>query len=374
VNARTLAAGAICAALAAIFAFKASEKMPDFEVYWRAGARAAAAEPLYRAEDGHYQLKYLPAFAVLAIPLSLLPLTAAKGLWFMLSAALIAVLLARSLALLPDRRKPAWVLVAVTFVAMAKFYGHELVLGQVNLLFAVVLVEAAHMAAWRGSAGAGLLVALAAVIKPYAVIFLPWLAGARLIAACSAALAGLAAILALPSLVYGWAASIDLHREWWRTVSDSTGPNLLNPDNVSLAAMYAKWFGMGSATAWLAAGTSAALLVLAALVFLQRRQVPAPVGLEAGLLLTLIPLLSPQGWDYVFLISTPAVMYLVNYERALPHAMRILTWFALGTVAFSLYDVMGRAAYAAFMEVSAISVCFLVMVAALAWLRVRRAA
>ena len=42
--------------------------MPDFEVYWKAGIRARLAEPLYRSEDQHYQLKYLPGFAVLAIP------------------------------------------------------------------------------------------------------------------------------------------------------------------------------------------------------------------------------------------------------------------------------------------------------------------
>ena len=56
------------AALVALFAFKAAAKMPDFEVYWRAGGRALAAEPLYREEDEHFQLKYLPAFAVLGHP------------------------------------------------------------------------------------------------------------------------------------------------------------------------------------------------------------------------------------------------------------------------------------------------------------------
>ena len=53
--------------------------MPDFEVYWRAGVRALAAEPLYREEDAHFRLKYLPAFAVLCIPAGLLPLTASKA-------------------------------------------------------------------------------------------------------------------------------------------------------------------------------------------------------------------------------------------------------------------------------------------------------
>jgi hypothetical protein len=45
---------ALAASLAAgAFVLRVSREMPDFDVYWRAGVRAAAAEPLYRAEDGH---------------------------------------------------------------------------------------------------------------------------------------------------------------------------------------------------------------------------------------------------------------------------------------------------------------------------------
>ena len=77
-----IAAAAVLAALVALFAYKVAAKMPDFEVYWRAGGRALAAEPLYREEDEHFQLKYLPAFAVLAIPAALLPLPVAKAIWF----------------------------------------------------------------------------------------------------------------------------------------------------------------------------------------------------------------------------------------------------------------------------------------------------
>ena len=40
------------------------------------------------------------------------------------------------------------------------------------------------------------------------------------------------------------AGTIDLHQSWWRTVTETTPPNLLNPDNVSLASMYAKWLGV----------------------------------------------------------------------------------------------------------------------------------
>ena len=93
-----------------------------------------------------------------------------------MSILLLVALVALSLALLPRRRKPAWLLVTIALVAMGKFYGHELVLGQVNLLFGG---RSSSSRCWRSGAGretaAGLLVALAVVVKPYAVIFLPWL-------------------------------------------------------------------------------------------------------------------------------------------------------------------------------------------------------
>ena len=79
--------------------------MPDLEVYWTAAVRARGAQPLYRAEDGHYQFKYLPAFAVLAIPLGVVSLQTAKAVWFVVSVGLIAALVTLSLGLLPERRK-----------------------------------------------------------------------------------------------------------------------------------------------------------------------------------------------------------------------------------------------------------------------------
>jgi hypothetical protein len=372
--ARVIASIVALGLLASLFAFRMASKMPDFEVYWRAGQRAAAAEPLYRDEDGHYQLKYLPAFAMLAIPAALLPLMPAKALWFTASVGLIGVVLALSLALLPSQRKRPWLLITLTVLVMAKFYGHELVLGQVNLLLAALVLAAVHLADGRRDIAAGLLTTLAVVIKPYAVIILPWFAARRFGRLVAAAGAGLLGVLALPALAYGPHDAVALHHDWWRTVTASTAPNLLNADNVSLAGMYAKWLGPGRAAAVLTIASAALLLGTTVLLFAARRRVGSPAGLEAGLLLTLIPLLSPQGWDYVFLLSTPAVMYLVNYEGDLPGPLRVATIAALAVIGLSLYDVMGRQAYATFMALSIITVCYLVVVAALVSLRLRRVA
>jgi hypothetical protein len=365
----------VAAAAVAAFGFGPHPgEMRDFEVYWTAATRALSSEPLYRLSDGHYQFKYLPAFAVLATPLASVTLAQAKAVWLATSIVLIGSLLALGLALLPERRKPAWLLMAATIVAMGKFFGHELVLGQVNLLFGVLATGALlALKAHRDWAAGGLL-ALAVVVKPYAVLFLPWLAGIRRPRALAAAAAGVAVALALPIVAYGLDGTLELHRQWWRTVADSTAPNLLNPDNVSVAALCAKWFGVGDVAASLAAALAAGLLGLAAYVVWCRGGVAFPEGLEGSLLLTLIPLLSPQGWDYVLLISTPAIVHLVNLEDRLPGPLRALTIVAVAVIGLSIYDVMGGAAYRAFMSLSMITVCYFVVIAALVTLRIRRIA
>jgi arabinofuranan 3-O-arabinosyltransferase len=366
-----LLVGAGALLLALLFAARISHKMPDLAVYWTAAARARAAEPLYRASDGHYQFKYLPAFAVLTAPGASVSLQTAKAVWFAASVVLLVALVSLSLAILPERRKAGWVLVTLTLVVMLKFYSHELVLGQMNVLFAVVVASA--VVALRGGreAAAGALIALAIVVKPYAVIFLPWLVARRRAGAIASAAIGTVALLALPALVYGAHGDIELHRAWWKTVTDSTAPNLTNADNVSIAAMWAKWLGAGLAATVLTAVTSAIVLGSAVVVFARRRTVSFPEGLEAALLLTCIPLLSPQGWDYVFLVSTPAIVFLVNYEDRLPAFIRFATIAALATIGLTVYDLMGRAAYTTFMALSILSVCYVVVIGALCRLRAR---
>lgn len=369
----TIALAALLA-LAAVFAPRVTQEMPDFEVYWTAAARALDAAPLYRVEDGHFQFKYLPAFAVLASPISLLPLHVAKTLWFLLSAALMAALLAISVALLPQRRRAAWILVAVMVIAMGKFYGHELVLGQVNLLFAVLVgTGILAMRADRDAIASALFVT-AVVVKPYALLFLPWVVLTRGSRALVSGIIGALCVALAPVGIYGIGGTIALHRAWWTTVTTSTTPNLANPDNVSIAAMFTKWFGHGDAATLLSTLVACLLLAAAVFVIVRGRGVPRRESLEGAFLLTTVPLLSPQGWDYVFLVATPAIAVLANYDDRLPAILRALTWMAVLTIGLSIFDLMGRQRYAVFMSWSIITVCFLVVIAALTSLRVRATA
>ena len=374
VAARTIIVLVIAAGIPVLYAKKVERGMPDYEVYRRAAARAARAEPLYRPDDGHYQFKYLPAFAVATLPVGLGHERVVRACWFAVTMLLLVVLLRTTVVALPEMRRSRAALIGATFVLLAKFYAHEIELGQVNILMTTLVVLAVVQIRANREIGAGLLIAAAVVVKPYAALLVPYLAARRRAGSLVGMAIGLGAALMLPALLYGFAGNLQLLGEWWRTVTETTAPNLMDFNNVSAASVFARWLGPGPTAQALATAMVVALLAVAVAVFAMRGRVSVPEPLEVGLLLTLMPLISPQGWDYVFLLSTLAVMSLVNYSDQLPRYIRAPVIAALLIVAFSIFDLIGRLAYQRFMRLSMITICYLVIIAGLVALRARRVA
>jgi hypothetical protein len=254
---------------------------------------------------------------------------------------------------------------------MGKFIVRELVHGQTNVLLGVIAILALMALQQRRYVAAGALAGAAIFVKPYALVLVPWLVvagGASAAAACCAVLAG---GLLVPAAIYGWTGNLDELHGWYRTVTDTTAPNLLVPENVSLATMWAKWLEPGSTAAMLAVITGAGLLLLPLAAILLRRRAPEPSYLEFGMLMVMIPLLSPQGWDYVLLLATPAVVCLVDRVGDTPRVWQVVTWAALITMGFTIFDLVGRTIYTNAMRLSVISVCAIVMLISLVDLRRR---
>jgi hypothetical protein len=346
-------------------------EMVDFTVWQQAVVRGLDGEPLYRQEDGHYQFKYFPGFVLMMAPFGLVDQDTGKWLWFAISLALLAALLRWSITALPGRRLPPWILVSCTVVLMAKFYAHELLLGQTNLLLGALLMAALLAVRRDQPLVAGGLVGLAVFVKPYALILVPWLLvthGWR----TAAMSAGIVIVgLWLPASLYGWHGNLDLLHGWFRTVTDSTTPNLLGNDNVSIPAMWAKWLGPGSIASGLALLTMVGTLALVIVVWRRRRAVAAPEYLECALLMLLVPLISPQGWDYVLLLATPAVVCTVDRWPELTRPWQWGLGIALALMGLTMFDVMGRALYGQFMALSIVSVCALAVAVGLAHVRGR---
>ena len=346
----------------------------DYEVFHRAGTRVIAAEPLYRPDDGHYQYKYWPAFALAMVPFTALPLEAGKVVWYALTIALIVILIRQSIHALPDRRSSTQFLVWWTLLLTGKFIVKELVNGQTNVLLAVLVVLALVSAESGHRARAGVLVALAAFVKPYALLFLPWLAVTQGVGALGASIATLVAGLMAPAVLYGLQGNLELHAAWYRTVTETTSPNLLMPENISFVSMWARWIGEGSAARALATVTTAVSLSGAVVLWMRRRTVARPGFAEISYLLLLTPLISPQGWDYVLIVATPAYVCLLDRFRERSIEWRVATLAGFFLTSLTVYDIVGRTLYFSLHSLACVTIGALILAGGIIRLRMTAAA
>ena len=352
----------------ALVRYKRAE-LVDFVVPRTAAARFLAHEPLYRPDDGHYQYKYLPAFALLMVPFTWVPKEVAEFTWFALTVAMAWAFVRQALAALPDRRLSARALVWLTLLVNGKFLVKELAFGQFNLPVALLLLRAVVAAQHGREFAAGAFVAVGVFVKPYSLVLVPWLAwtlGWRpmvplgLVLACG---------LVLPAAAYGWHGNLTLLHEWYRTVSDTTGPNLLSAENISFASMWAKWIQPGEAAAGLALGSAVCAVAAGFAVVSRRQRVAEPSYLEGAYFFVLVPLLSPQGWDYVLLIALPAYMCLVDRWRELSPNWRAVVLTAFFLTSFTVYDLVRPPLYTHLMQLAAVSVGAILIAACLMRLR-----
>jgi len=257
---------------------------------------------------------------------------------------------------------------------MAKFYAHEVNLGQCTTFMVLAAFGGAGLLMHDAPILAGLAFAFATAIKPYPLVFIPYLFLTGHVTTLAVFTAATIVALAVPAALYGATGNAGLLADWVRTISQSTGPNLLNQDNVSIWAMYAKWMGAGHAAVLLSAVTVACLAIAFMLLVRAGRDLPRREYLDCAVLLVLIPLLSPQGWDYGLLSATPAVMLFVNAWTELPLAVRPLGSAAIIVMGGAVFDLLGRTAYASFMSMSSMTLCALALLTSIACLRLRRLA
>ena len=353
--------------------FKRAE-LVDLAAPRRAAARFLAHETMYRPDDGHYQFKYLPAFAPLMVPFLWVSKEVGEVTWFALMVAMAWAFVRLSLAALPDRRRSGQLLVWLTLLLTGKFLVKELVMGQFNLPLALLLLGAV-IAAQRGERfWAGALVAAGVFIKPYALVMVPWLAwtlGWRPFVTFALVLAG---GLLLPAAAYGWNGNLTLLHDWYRTVTETTAPNLFTAENISFASMWAKWIGPGPAAQGLALASAVGAVVAGLFLMSRRQHVAEPNYLEGAYFLMLVPLLSPQGWDYVLLLGLPAYMCLVDRWHELSPAWRATALVGFFLTSFTIFDLLGRPLYTFLMRWDAVSLGAVLVAACLVHLRWRAVA
>jgi len=350
--------------------------MADFAVNYRAGQRIIAGETLYRTADGHYMFKYFPSAAMIYAPFTALPIEIAMVVWFLLSLAAFSAIFRIIDRLIPKKHVPY--LLAIAGAILAKYILHELRLGQINVFVTLLMLLAIEALGrsprWRAELAAGALAGVAIAVKPYAALLVLYFLVTLRWRSVLAVIIALALCLALPSAFYGVAGNLDQLREWSSSLSDSTPALLTNVDNVSVLAFFTKWLGDAGGAVRPTLIALGALAVLTLGVIAAGWRLRDNFVLEGALILTLIPLISPLGWDYTFLMALLAVALIVNNRSAFPQRAWWLIVGNFAIIALALYDTMGRVVYGAFMRWSVTTINFVVVILAVAYVRVRQAA
>lgn len=156
--------------------------LSDFEVYYKTAWRLINSENLYRhPEDGHYIFKYSPVSALIFIPFTLFSFEVAKIIYWLFLSGIIVLsfyistrLLSPKVGLSPDTKKMNSIYVLSALI-LALHFLRELHLGQVNylLMFMYILVLLALLN--EKILVATSLLSLSIFIKPFGLIFLPYL-------------------------------------------------------------------------------------------------------------------------------------------------------------------------------------------------------
>lgn len=345
--------------LQAAFLFKVRFKMADFAVFYQAGERFSAGEILYRSSDGHYQFKYPPFFALLMAPLALLPYPLACQAWFWLIVAALVSMFRYSLGMLPQRQRNIFWLVFIPLLVLGRFYAREISLGQANALMNASLLFMLAAFIQRKSWRCSLSLSLAAAIKPYALIFIPYFLFKKRFREVAITFAGLLLVLLMPALFYGWKGNLALLHQWRLTLGQSS-PGLFGSfDNVSLLGFFTKW-GKTISPGLLGVTVMMIAVLLFWLVIRKRSECSLALNeyLDGAGLLVLIPLFSPLGWDYTFISATAALILLVNYQDLFPGPWRWVLFGIWILIGVGLYDLWGRELFLRYMHWSVLTLCF----------------
>jgi uncharacterized membrane protein len=298
----------------------------DTAIYAQAAERFLEGSALYRASDGNMPFKYSPPAAVLFLPLGLLPRPLPAILVNLLSAGAVvqSFRIVRTWIGQADDclEGPAsggpllYAAIASVLALLAPLY-FVLFYGQVDAIILGLLTQATFDIGQAKSARAGILFALAVLLKPPAVLFglllLPRARrGAFLYA--SVVVFALAAIVALRYTVPG---TVSLFVAWRQLLSGTTAPWIIGHNAQGLPSLILgltqDWTGtvpkQGSML-WVQALSTGCFLAL-----LSVRKLAFPC--EASVLMLGTALLSPLAWRANFVLLLPALLLVLSH-----HAVR----------------------------------------------------
>ena len=336
--------------------------MHDFEVYFMASKAFTGGSLVYGLPfglgSGYY--KYSPFALYLFIPLSLLPFTVAKVIFYLLisGATIISILFSAKL-LNAGSRNPITFSNGTFFILLGIISSQvfrELHLGNINMLLLLLLLTVLQLILLNKHIAAGLLFSVVLFIKPHFLVLLPLLFIRKYYKCLWATMAGLIIGFLLTAMVSGIKGTIGLHKQWFLTMQMHNQSLLQAPDTIYSWSYRIFFYSVipESSTYLKASPLFVIILVAAAFGWFvlanmrSEKKIIMPeidnhsFVLEFILLIAIVPNLVLTDSEH-FLLSTPVILFLlgiVKPNRNSWHFM-ILTILAILLYAMNIHDLIG---------------------------------
>jgi hypothetical protein len=338
-----LALGVYLAGLGISATFRAQG---DFNVYYRAGHRVLHHLAIYPPDDSDRFL-YAPIFAIAFAPLAALPRHLAQFVFFAINAfSLIELVLGAGVLLFGRQRQLPAELIVVPVLLSFRFIDNNFDHGQINLPTLALIVWSIIYAGESNDAWAGLMIAAAILIKPFAILAALHLAIRKHFATLGWAIVAGIALLVVPVVVFGPHGLIDQTGAYVTAIASMTNryrTMLTNQSAVSaVARLMSLRIGADAETSPTATivGMGIEIILVAAVSFWDWKsgdQGSFANRLALCGLFCLMPSFAPISWkSYYAAILVPymALTAALWTDRNAGHRAPILVWslFALSVV------------------------------------------
>lgn len=340
--------------------------MPDLEVYHKTATRMVNGEELYRAvEDDpneHYVYKYSPPAALLFIPFILPGFTVSKFLYWAFLTFIFGSILYNLKVIFAGKEEMnsriTGSLMLATIIVGTHFF-RELHLGQVNLLILGIYIYALRCFLVGKTAGFGALLAVSIFIKPFALIFIPFLLVMRRFKEVSYFAVFTILMFLLPLAFYlDITGFMDLYASWIKELSIelASKQGLMAEGNHTIFSVVARFtpvrfLEMNETGRYIYQFIVLGLIGTLILWFLFNKKVAdAPVRIFF-ILISFIPLLAFTSSN-AFIFTLPLITYLLFKYRELNVYYKVLFILSCISIGGNIYDLLGRELFTVFWGIS----------------------
>jgi hypothetical protein len=317
----------------------------DFAVYYGASNALMDSKMIYHLPypvgDSTCEYSYSPFFALILIPLSVLPLWLADLLWLFLNLlALFRIfdLIVVFLGIKKDltRKEYKW-WVFLTLLFSVRFILYNFDLSQVTLILLCGSLESLRLAIKRQWAMSGLVLAVVISIKLMPLVMLPYLFYRRFWQAGLATVGFILILNLTPSVLYTWSSYQNLIKEWLIVLNPMSDDFTINQNVVaesihSLSGFIPAFFtdevtrydlrrhfmNLPTQTMILIMNIARLFFILLTFIFLKTKpfqQINDKKRLfwEFSYLMIAIALIFPHQQKYAFILILPAAAYLLYF-------------------------------------------------------------